>query len=51
MVEPKAIIRTYGPDDAKIVKFTLGLAAMEGLAVANRRGRPKFPPRNKKSTN
>lgn len=47
MVEPKAIIRTYGPDDAKIVKFTLGLAAMEGLAVANRRGRPKFPPETK----
>lgn len=42
MVEPKAIFRTYRPDDEKFVKFTLGLAAMEGLAVANRRGRLKF---------
>ncbi|KAF8445988.1 hypothetical protein L210DRAFT_3391951 [Boletus edulis BED1] len=37
MAEPRAIIRTYKPDDEKLVKFTLGLAAMEGLAVANRR--------------
>ncbi|KAG9314404.1 hypothetical protein JVU11DRAFT_5201 [Chiua virens] len=36
MVEPRAIIRPYKPDDEKLVKFTLGLAAMEGLAVANR---------------
>ncbi|KAG6381214.1 hypothetical protein JVT61DRAFT_5617 [Boletus reticuloceps] len=38
MAEPRAIIRTYRPDDEKLVKFTLGLAAMEGLAVANKRG-------------
>lgn len=44
MVEPKAIIRAYRPDDEKLVKFMLGLAAMEGLAVANRRGRPMSPP-------
>ncbi|KAG8219852.1 hypothetical protein J3R82DRAFT_830 [Butyriboletus roseoflavus] len=37
MVEPKAAFRTYRSDDEKFVKFTLGLAAMEGLAVANRR--------------
>ncbi|KAH0838341.1 hypothetical protein J3R83DRAFT_6620 [Lanmaoa asiatica] len=49
MVEPKAIIRTYRPGDEKIVKFTLGLAAMEGLAVANRRGRSKFPTKKKQA--
>lgn len=49
MVEPKAIIRTYKPDDEKLVKFMLGLAAMEGLAVANKRGKPLSPPK-KKST-
>lgn len=38
MVEPRAIIRPYKPDDEKFVKFTLGLAAMEGLAMANKRG-------------
>jgi len=37
MVEPRAIIRPYKPEDEKLVKFTLGLAAMEGLAMANKR--------------
>ncbi|KAH7883638.1 hypothetical protein F5I97DRAFT_1813751 [Phlebopus sp. FC_14] len=37
MVEPQARIRPYHPDDEKLVKFTIGKAAMEGLAVANRR--------------
>ncbi|KAF8560401.1 hypothetical protein OG21DRAFT_1480212 [Imleria badia] len=37
MVEPKAIIRAYRLNDEKLVKFMLGLAAMEGLAVANKR--------------
>lgn len=43
MAEPKAIIRAYKTGDEKFVKFTLGLAAMEGLAIANRRGKLKFP--------
>lgn len=50
MVEPKAIFRAYKSDDEKFVKFTLGLAAMEGLAVANRRGRLKFLPLKNKPT-
>ncbi|KAF9229336.1 hypothetical protein BS17DRAFT_792287 [Gyrodon lividus] len=37
MVEPKATIRLYRSDDEKLVKFTLGKAVMEGLAIANRR--------------
>lgn len=49
MTEPRAIIRAYKPDDEKLVKFTLGLAAMEGLAVANKRGRLELPPK-KRST-
>lgn len=47
MTEPRAIIRAYKPDDEKLVKFTLGLAAMEGLAVANKRGRLELPPKKK----
>ncbi|KIJ68391.1 hypothetical protein HYDPIDRAFT_165250 [Hydnomerulius pinastri MD-312] len=37
MVEPKATIRMYHTDDEKLIKFTIGKAVMEGLAVANRR--------------
>ncbi|KAH7931025.1 hypothetical protein BV22DRAFT_1124432 [Leucogyrophana mollusca] len=37
MVEPSARIRLYRPSDDKLVRFTLGKAVMEGLAVANRR--------------
>lgn len=47
MAEPKAIIRTYKPDDEKLVKFTFGLAAMEGLTVANRKSRLEFPSQRK----
>jgi len=38
MSVPNAQIRPYRPDDDKVVKFALGMAHTEGLAVANRRG-------------
>lgn len=47
MAEPKAIIRAYKTGDEKFVKFMLGLAAMEGLAVANKRGKFQVFPREK----
>ncbi|KIM66165.1 hypothetical protein SCLCIDRAFT_111153 [Scleroderma citrinum Foug A] len=37
MSVPNAQIRPYRPDDDKVVKFALGMAHTEGLAVANRR--------------
>jgi len=38
MAESGARIRLYEASDEKLVKFTIGKAAMEGLAVANRSG-------------
>ncbi|KIK82928.1 hypothetical protein PAXRUDRAFT_153398 [Paxillus rubicundulus Ve08.2h10] len=37
MVDHEAVIRPYRSDDEKLVKFTVGKAVMEALAVANRR--------------
>lgn len=44
MAEAGARIRLYEASDEKLVKFTIGKAAMEGLAAANRSGtcRPFF---------
>jgi hypothetical protein len=44
MVEHEAVIRPYRSDDEKLVKFTVGKAIMEALAVANRRGAPFLIP-------
>ncbi|KAG6336959.1 hypothetical protein ID866_2153 [Astraeus odoratus] len=38
MATPSAQIRPYQANDEKVVKFTIGKASMEGLAVANRQG-------------
>jgi hypothetical protein len=38
MAEAGARIRLYEASDEKLVKFTIGKAAMEGLAAANRSG-------------
>lgn len=40
MVEPIARIRPFQASDDKLVRFTIGKATMESLAVANRRGKP-----------
>lgn len=38
MTEADARIRLYEASDDKRVKFSIGMASMEGLAVANRSG-------------
>ena len=38
MAEPVACIRPFQASDDKVVRFAIGKANMESLAVANRRG-------------
>ena len=42
MAEPVARIRPFQASDDKVVRFAIGKANMESLAVANRRGRTSF---------